>query len=80
MSVKVFLLIETEIEAAKTAEVAVALKRLGREVKSVDCVTGPYDIIATVEVDTIDQINHLVTGQIHSVPGVHRTVTCLAVQ
>jgi len=48
MPVKAFVLIQTEIEVAKTADVVAALKKLGREVKSVDSVTGPYDIIVAV--------------------------------
>jgi uncharacterized protein with GYD domain len=52
MGVRAFVLIQTEIEAAKTAEVVVALKELGGEIKSVDSVTGPYDIIGVIEVDS----------------------------
>ena len=78
MSVKGFVLIQTEIEAARTAEVAAALKKLGRKVQSVDCVTGPYDIIVVIEAETLEDIDALVTDKIHAITGVHRTVTCLA--
>ena len=78
MEVKAFVLIQTEIEAAKTADVVVALKKLGREVKSVDRVTGPYDIIVVIEVETMDNIDTVIE-KIHAVAGVHRTVTCVAI-
>ena len=78
MGVKAFVLIQTEIEAAKTADVVVALKKLGREVKSVDRVTGPYDIIVVIEVETMDNIDTVIE-KIHAVAGVHRTVTCVAI-
>lgn len=45
MTVKAFVLIQTEIEIAKIAEVVAGLKQLGLEVKMVDSVTGPYDVI-----------------------------------
>ncbi len=78
MVVKAFVLIQTEIEVARTSEVAAALKKLGGGVKSVDCVTGPYDIIVGIESETVDDIGTLVQDKIHFVPGVHRTVTCVA--
>ena len=78
MTVKAFVLIQTEIEAAKTTEVAVTLKELGGEIKSVDRVTGPYDIIVVIEVETMDNIDTVIE-KIHAVAGVHRTVTCVAI-
>jgi len=78
MTVKAFVLIQTEIEAAKTTEVAVTLKELGGEIKSVDSVTGPYDIIGVIEVKSMDEIDTVIE-KIHAVAGVHRTVTCVAI-
>jgi DNA-binding Lrp family transcriptional regulator len=48
-------------------------------VNSVDTVTGPYDIIAIVERETLNDIGDLVTGKIHPIAGISRTVTCLAI-
>jgi len=48
-------------------------------VKSVDPVTGPYDVIAIIEAESLNDIGDLVTGKIHPVPGISRTVTCLAI-
>jgi len=76
MAVKAYVLVETEV--AKTTEVVVALKELGAEIKSIDSVTGPYDIIGVIEVENIDKIEPVI-DKIHAVAGVHRTVTCVAV-
>ena len=74
MAAKAFILIETTV--GKTKEVATTLKQL-EGVKSVDPVTGPYDIIAVIERESLTDIGDLVTSKIHPVPGISRTVTCL---
>jgi len=48
-------------------------------VLSVDAVTGPYDVIAIVEGVNLNAVGDLVTGKIHPIAGISRTVTCLAV-
>ena len=77
MAAKAFVLIETAV--GKTREVAVALNKL-EGVKSVDPVTGPYDIIAVVESDSLNDLGALVTGKIHPISGISRTVTCLTIR
>jgi len=76
VTAKAFILIETAV--GKNKEVVSALSKL-KEVKSVDTVTGPYDIIAIAEGKNLNDIGDLVTGKIHPIPGISRTVTCLAV-
>ena len=76
MAAKAFVLIETTV--GKSKDVASALKQLSGE-KSVDPVTGPYDVIAVIEEATLTDIGDLVTSKIHPIPGISRTVTCLAV-
>ena len=76
MVAKAYILIETAV--GKNKEVAATLRGL-KGIKSVDSVTGPYDIIAVVEGETLNDIGDLVTGKIHPVPGISRTVTCLAI-
>ena len=76
MAAKAFILIETAVGRSK--EVANALKQVGG-MKSVDSVTGPYDIIAIVEGETLNDIGELVTGKVHPIAGISRTVTCLAI-
>jgi len=75
MAAKAFVLIETAV--GRTKEVASTLKQL-EGVKSVDPVTGPYDVIAVIERENLTDMGDLVTSKIHPVPGISRTVTCLA--
>ena len=76
MSAKAFILIETAV--GKTKEVVSVLKKM-KGLKSVDTVTGPYDVIAVIEAENLNDIGDLITGEIHAIAGISRTVTCLAV-
>jgi len=76
MAVKAYILIETRVGTTK--EVVEAVRGLAGVV-SIDTVTGPYDAIATVEGETLNDIGDLVTTKVHHVSGISRTVTCLAV-
>lgn len=73
---KAFVLIETTV--GRTKEVATALKDL-KGMTSVNAVTGPYDVIAIIEAETLNEIGDIVTQVIHPIHGISRTVTCLAV-
>ena len=78
MAVKAFLLIETV--ASKNNGVVAAIKQLGEEgIKWVGVVTGPYDVIAVIEGATLQEIGELVTGEINSIAGISRVVTCLVI-
>ena len=77
MAAKAFVLIETVVGRDKG--VVAALKQL-EGVKSVDTVTGPYDVIATIERETLNDIGDLVTAKIHPVAGISRTVSCLVME
>ena len=76
MAAKAFVLIETAV--GKSKEVVAAFSKI-EGVNSVDTVTGPYDIIAVIHGETLNDIGDLVTGKIHPIPGISRTVTCLAI-
>lgn len=76
MLAKAFVLIETDV--GKTKEVVSILKKM-EGLKSVDTVTGPYDIIAVLEAEDLNKIGDIITGKIHAIKGISRTVTCLAV-
>ena len=76
MAAKAFVLIETAV--GKNKDVVAALRQLDG-VKSVDIVTGPYDIIAIIEKESLNDVGDLVTGKIHPIAGISRTVTCLAI-
>jgi len=76
MSAKAFVLVETAV--GKNKDVVVALNNMAG-VKSVDIVTGPYDIIAVIEANTLNEIGDVITSRIHAIDGISRTVTCLVV-
>ncbi len=76
MTAKAFVLIETAV--GKTRAVLAVLRKL-KGVQSANAVTGPYDIIAVVEKETLSDVGALVTSEVHSLDGITRTVTCLVV-
>ena len=76
MNARAYVLVETAV--GKTKAVVTSLKKMDG-VKSVDTVTGPYDVIAIVEAVTLNDVGDIITGKIHNVDGISRTVTCLVV-
>ncbi len=66
-----------EIAVGKTKEVAESLKGVPG-IQSTFLVTGPYDVIAVIEAPDMRGIGNLVEEKIHSLSGVTRTVTCVA--
>ncbi len=77
MTVKAYVLIETEV--GRTKDVVEAVHGL-EGVISVDVVTGPYDAIAIVQGETLNEVGALVTARVHPITGITGTVTCLAVK
>ena len=77
MTAKAYVLIEAQV--GKTKQVVEAIRKL-QGVVSVDTVTGPYDVIAIVEAENLNDIGDIVTGKIHPIAGISRTVTCLAIR
>ena len=77
MVAKAFVLVTTSVGQAKA--VLNQLKKLDG-VKSVDAVLGPYDIIAEVEGDSVDSLGKLITGHLHKVDGIERTLTCQTIR
>jgi len=76
MAEKAFVLIETVV--GRTKDVVTVINQL-EGVKSVYTVTGPYDIIAIIEAESLNEIGDLVTGKVHPIAGISRTVTCLVI-
>lgn len=76
MESKAYVLIE--VESGRVAEVLAALRAIAA-MAAVDAVTGPYDIIATIQTADPRNIGRLVMNEIHSVEGIKRTVTCMAI-
>jgi DNA-binding Lrp family transcriptional regulator len=76
MQARAYVLIEAE--AGQVGSVISALRELPG-VSAADPVTGPYDIIMTIETPDPRDIGRLVMNEIHGVAGIKRTVTCLAI-
>ncbi len=76
MTTRAYILIETSV--GKTNDVAREL-RTSANMMSVDTVTGPFDIIAVAEADSLPDIGELISEGMHKVPGIVKTVTCLSV-
>ena len=73
MAIGAYILIQTDLGHA--APEAAELGGLSA-VASADTIAGPYDVIARVDVDTIDALGHFVVSQVQSIDGVTRTLTC----
>ena len=48
------------------------------QVLQVDRVTGPYDVVAVLEAEDLNEISQIVISAIHTLPGVVRTNTCVS--
>ncbi|MCA0336449.1 MAG: Lrp/AsnC ligand binding domain-containing protein [Actinobacteria bacterium] len=74
--VQAYILIQTEVgRASSVAQSIAALEG----VAMAEDVTGPYDVIARVEADTVDALGRLVIAKIQDVEGITRTLTCTVV-
>ncbi len=75
MTTRAYILIETQV--GRSRDVVTALRSFPG-VPSADIITGDFDIIAVVEADDMVSMADLVTGRVQSIPGVLRTITCVA--
>ena len=75
MSVKAFVLIE--VDTSKNLNVLAALKGI-EGVTTANIVTGPYDVIAVINRDKLEEIGSVIAEKIQPIPGVARVVSCLA--
>ena len=74
--VQAYILIQTDVgRAASVAEAIAALDG----VALAEDVTGPYDVIARVEAQSVDELGKLVIARIQDVEGITRTLTCTVV-
>ena len=65
-----------ETGVGKARQVAQTLRSM-EGVKSVDVITGNYDIIALIEADDMAAMADMVTGRVQGIRGVLRTITCV---
>ena len=72
---RAYILIETNV--GQGPKVVTTLQGLP-EVKSADRVSGIYDIITVIEVDDLQAVGSFVTQRVHTISGVRRSITCLA--
>ncbi len=71
--VQAYILVQTEV--GKAGSVADAIRSMAETV-SVEHVTGPYDVVAKVESDTLDGLGRLVVAHLQELSGITRTLTC----
>ena len=73
MTVSAYLLIQTDV--GKAAQVAEEVRAI-EGIVNADDVTGPYDVIARAEADTLDELGKMVVSRVQLVEGITRTTTC----
>ena len=76
MKAKAYLLIE--VDAGQLEEVRNALRELPN-IRAVDIITGPYDIIAVAEAADQRIIGRMIMDEIHKIIGLKRTITCVTI-
>jgi DNA-binding Lrp family transcriptional regulator len=76
MAVSAYILIQTEV--GRAADVAAAVGAIDGVVSSED-VTGPYDVIARAESETVDDLGKMVVSKVQMIDGITRTLTCTVV-
>jgi DNA-binding Lrp family transcriptional regulator len=64
-----------QVKAGASSAVAKAVGQVAG-VTEAYVVTGPYDIIARVEADSLDDLGGMVVSSIQTIEGVSRTLTC----
>jgi DNA-binding Lrp family transcriptional regulator len=74
--VQAYILVQTEV--GRAASVAGSIAAIDGVTLAED-VTGPYDVIARVEAETVDELGKLVIARIQEVEGITRTLTCTVV-
>jgi DNA-binding Lrp family transcriptional regulator len=73
MAVSAYILIQTEV--GRAAQVATEVGGIDGVVSSED-VTGPYDVIARAEAESVDDLGRMVVSRVQMIDGITRTLTC----
>ena len=73
MGVRAYVLIQTEVN--KAAGVTTTVAQIPGIVHAQD-VTGPYDVIAQAEAESMDEPGKTVVGRVQMIDGITRTLTC----
>lgn len=73
MTVHAYVLIQTDI--GKAAHVADQVNGING-VTLAEAVTGPYDVIVSVEAPSMNDLGRMVVRDIQQIEGITRTITC----
>lgn len=73
MAVSAYILIQTEV--GKAASVATQVREVDG-ISAADDVTGPYDVIAKADAETVDELGRMVVSKVQMIDGITRTLTC----
>ncbi len=73
VAVSAYILIQTEV--GKAAQVASEVGAIDGVVTAED-VTGPYDVIARAEANSVDELGKMVVSRVQMIDGITRTLTC----
>lgn len=73
MAIRAYILINTQI--GQTQKVVENLKKI-EEVKRLDVIMGPYDIIVEIEVPNYEDISKLLLEKFQSISAINHTMTC----
>jgi len=73
MGIRAYVLINTQI--GQTQKVAEELRKIS-EVKKIDIIMGPYDIIIEIEVPTYEDISEILLNRLQNIPAINHTMTC----
>ena len=73
---KAFILI-----TVRTGYIAEVLSHLTRVagIREANMTFGPYDIVAMAEADDLQSLGKMLAEDVHPIPGIEETLTCLAV-
>ncbi len=77
MSIRAYVLINTQI--GKTQKVVEELKKIP-EVKKIDIIMGPYDIIIEIEVPNYEDISEILLNRLQNISAIYHTMTCPVVE
>jgi len=73
MPIRAYILVNTKI--GETQKVAEELKRIP-EVKKLDIIMGPYDIIIEIEVPSYEDISGILLNKLQNISAINHTMTC----
>ena len=71
-----YILIETAVD--HTLTIQEKLSKI-KDIKTVNIITGSFDIIALLEADDAQRIGEIILKEIRPIPGIIHTLTCVVV-